>query len=178
MKYNFSAVKRGNDSRYFETTDGKFLAPLNLEHFNYLAKVNIEDCTYIPMGDSEYDSSEYKTINDLISEGKVVEKKYCREYTIQLDIFGTAHDWISESWEDCCNAFDDVIDDVIQEFKDNGFNVSKKALCHNYACWIGDLKSGYRGRGYHIFTPCGCNPLSFTATSLDKHFDWQETYEV
>ena len=44
---------------------------------------------------------------------------------------------------------------------------------------MGDLKSGYRDEknGYHLFTPCGCNPLSLRATSLEKELDWQTTYE-
>ena len=50
--------------------------------------------------------------------------------------------------------------------------------------WVGVeptllLKSGYRDEknGYHLFTPCGCNPLSFRVSSLEPELDWQITYE-
>ena len=42
-----------------------------------------------------------------------------------------------------------------------------------------DYKSGYCDdtNNYHLFTPCGCNPLSFRATSLPTQCGyWQYTY--
>lgn len=71
------------------------------------------------------------------------------------------------------------IDKVIAEFQDNGFNVTREAIEHNYNAWRFDMKSGYRDEenGYHLFTPCGCNPLSFRCSSLEEGCeDWQITY--
>lgn len=70
---------------------------------------------------------------------------------------------------------------ICREFKDNGFNVTKEAIMHNYSAWRCDYKSGYRDEknGYHLFSPCGCNPFSLRATSLHQSCnDWQETYEA
>ena len=67
----------------------------------------------------------------------------------------------------------------LKEFKDNGLNVTKEAIMHNYQAWRFDEKSGYRDEenNYHLFSPCGCNPLSFRATTLhEKCADWQHTY--
>lgn len=65
-------------------------------------------------------------------------------------------------------------------FKDKGYNVTDKAIKHQYQSWCADLKSGYRDEenGYHLFSPCGCNPFRLSLSSLSprcKH--WQETYE-
>lgn len=67
---------------------------------------------------------------------------------------------------------------VIAEFKEHGFNVTKEAIYHNYYAWLADEKSGYRDEvnGYHLFTPCGCNPLSFRLSTLSEKCDWQTTY--
>ena len=69
---------------------------------------------------------------------------------------------------------------VQAEFAQHGFNVSREAIKHNYEAWLSDQKSGYRDEdnNYHLFTPCGCNPLSFMATTLESLTrDWQDTYE-
>lgn len=72
------------------------------------------------------------------------------------------------------------IQSIIKKFAKKGFNVTKDAILHNYSAWRGDLKSGYRDEknGYHLFSPCGCNPFSLHATTLhDSCSDWQTTYE-
>jgi hypothetical protein len=68
---------------------------------------------------------------------------------------------------------------IRKEFIDNGFNITMEALRHNYEAWCCDLKSGYRDEenGYHLFSPCGCNPLSFRASELNYGCTWQTTYE-
>lgn len=72
------------------------------------------------------------------------------------------------------------LDGIAKEFKEHGFNVTIEALRHNFNAWRADLKSGYRDEenGYHLFTPCGCNPLSFRCSSLEEDCkDWQITYQ-
>jgi len=108
--------------------------------------------------------------NDLIRTGRIVELHICRTYDIYV--------------KDATDRFSNKrltkrdFDRIIAEFKEHGFNVTVEALKHNYSSWLGDLKSGFRDEqnGYHLFTPCGCNMLSFRATSINDRLDWQETY--
>ena len=71
-----------------------------------------------------------------------------------------------------------MVNKICKEFAEHGFNVTPQAIWNNYGCWRGSLKSGYRddANGYHLFTPCGGNPLSFRATNLIDGLDWQTTY--
>lgn len=65
-------------------------------------------------------------------------------------------------------------------FFDKGYKVTKEAIIHQLSAWNADLKSGYRDEenGYHLFSPCGCNPLSIRLSSLHPLCeDWQITYE-
>lgn len=69
---------------------------------------------------------------------------------------------------------------VVKWFKDNcGITVSPEAIEHNFNAWVRDLKSGYRdeANGLHVFTPCGCNDLSFSCSELHPTAeDYQKTY--
>lgn len=66
---------------------------------------------------------------------------------------------------------------VQDEFYKHGFDVTLEAIAHNYEAWCRDLKSGYldEENRYHLFTPCGCNMLSFRASEYVGK-DWQTTY--
>lgn len=94
--------------------------------------------------------------------------KEMKEYTVFIDNVENC---------DCYEDFD--IKEVINEFKDNGFNVTEEAIIHNFDAWKSDFKSGYKDEenGYFLFTPCGCNALRFNATVLTGD-DWQETYKA
>jgi hypothetical protein len=95
-------------------------------------------------------------------------KKDMKEYTVLIDD------------AECCYCYKDFdVKEVIKEFKSNGFNVTEEAIIHNFEAWKSDYKSGYKDErnGYFLFTPCGCNELSFNATELINK-DWQETYEA
>lgn len=122
-------------------------------------------------GQDAEDHPELKDYNDLIREGRIEERTIYREYDVcpqnVPDRFSDRH----------LTARD--FDRIIKEFAQHGFKVTREALRHNYSAWLGSLKSGYRdeANGYHLFTPCGGNPLSFRATSLDDRLDWQTTYE-
>lgn len=75
---------------------------------------------------------------------------------------------------------DNDIKPIIAEFEEAGFKVTKDAILHNYYAWAASLKSGYRDEknGYHLFTPCGGNPFTLSATTLHELCsDWQTTYE-
>lgn len=64
-------------------------------------------------------------------------------------------------------------------FKDKGFNVTEKAILHNFKGYKQGFKCGFRDEknGYHLFTPCNLNNLSFRLTSLSDLTDWQITYQ-
>lgn len=134
----------------------------------YDAKVDLENGKYIPFSnDEEYQNSELPTFNELVKSGVVSVASCVDKYDIDFP------------W-DVRELSEDDFESIMDEFKENKFNVTMEALLHNYECWKGDLKSGFRDEknGYHLFTPCGCNPLSFRATTL--HIlcdDWQITYE-
>ena len=110
-------------------------------------------------------------LNQLVREGYVLEATIYRCHDIDPEAF--------RDNRNCPPFTGKWVREFIREFKEHGFNVTREALVHNFSCWIGDLKSGYRDEknGYHLFTPCGCNPLSFRATSLEPELDWQETYQ-
>ena len=69
------------------------------------------------------------------------------------------------------------VESILAEFAKYDFNVTYEAIEHNFNAWLNDYKSGYRDEDnqYHLFTPCGCNPLSFTVSRLNGS-DWQITY--
>lgn len=156
-----SSIVRDNDIRYFQTPNGEIQFPLNLNEITYASHIDLENGLYSPR---EYNDepSEFPTINELIASGKLIEKKYVEEVELYTNSFSKRTQY--KKWQ--------------QFFKERGFNVTIDALKHNHNCWLMDSKSGYRDEenNYFLFTPCGCNPLSFTATRLDEHFDWQETY--
>jgi hypothetical protein len=69
---------------------------------------------------------------------------------------------------------------IQSHFQRNGYKVSIEAIEHCLTAWSADLKSGYRDEenGYHLFSPCGCNPLSLRLTTLSPLCEsWQQTYE-
>lgn len=132
----------------------------------YDCKVDIVNKKYLESFDEGYADSTLPTFNDLYAngilkeEGTCIEKKY--DYFINKETLSERD-----------------IDDILREFKENGFNITKEAILHNYDAWLCDEKSGYRDEvnNYHLFSPCGCNPLSFRATTLhEKCSDWQHTY--
>lgn len=61
----------------------------------------------------------------------------------------------------------DTLEDIINLFAENGWEVTLEAISHCYLYWRRHYKSGYykEGDACELFSPCGCcNPLSFTAS--------------
>jgi hypothetical protein len=152
-------------SRYFIFPNGQIA---DVYALRYDAKVDLDNMMFISIAErEEYKNSTLPTINDLfykgfMSEGTCIEREY--------KIFLPHKQSLSEQ----------DFKDIKKEFAENGFNVTIHALKHNYMAWLCDMKSGYRDfkRNYHLFTPCGCNPLSFRASTLHHQCnDWQQTYE-
>lgn len=130
----------------------------------YSSKVDLEKGMYIPTTSENFETSTLPTFNDLVRDGVVKVISCIKHFDIDFD------DNVNHLTEE------DLLN-VQKKFKENGYNVSLKAIKNNYKAWLCDFKSGYRGNGYHLFTPCGCNPLSFRATTLHRKCkDWQTTY--
>lgn len=120
---------------------------------------------YVEVDDPDYDTFEGKTLSEWIEAGVIKGARF--PYVKIVRNYSPNTKFIS-------------MKSLQRYFKKRGFNVTKEAIIHNFSCWHGSLKSGYRdeANGYHLFTPCGGNPLSFTLTSLHPTAaDWQTTYE-
>lgn len=66
--------------------------------------------------------------------------------------------------------------EILDAFRNAGFEVTEEALWHNYNAWHADMKSNFvQENGLQIFTPCRCNPLSFWARKVEKG---DKTYAV
>ena len=126
-------------------------------------KFNLKYGTIFENGD-EVDTEHAITLNLLAINGIGREVHCYDEYDVNLG-------WIK-------TLSDKKVKEIRKEFAENGFHVTEEAIMHNYKCWKGDFKSGYRDdeNGYHLFTPCGHNPFSLRATTLVKGLDWQDTY--
>lgn len=144
-----------NHAFWFETKNGKKLA---LPYY-FLNRIDINKLQLY----SEKETDKYPTLNELV-ENKTLTLKF--GYEIIRKQYKTY------------NPRQISIKALIAFFKKHGYNVTEKAIYHNMNAYIMDMKSGYRDEenGYHLFTPCGHNPLSFELTSLNKNCDWQTTY--
>ena len=174
MRTNVKAVKRSSFSNFVVLPDGRKLPMMGNPCVRYDAKLDISSGDIICWRDKDYDASPLPTINELISDGTLSEGSFLRKHEISF------------SDEESCAFKDEVLcgrplsldfDALIAEFAAHGLKVSRRALEHNFFSWVYDFKSGYRCKRCYLFTPCGCNPLSFTATSLSKYCnEWQTTY--
>lgn len=146
----------------------------------YAFKVSIARMEWMRPSDEGYDTFDGKTINDLIAEGTVKgEFAPYREHEIRPAQFEEYTDEIADLALDDPGELYRRLDApaIAREFADHGLQVSEKAILHNFHAWLGDLKSGFRDREAFLFTPCGCNPLSFRASELYAACsDWQKTY--
>lgn len=143
-----------NFSFWLETSDGR---KLNVP-YKYDNRIDLENLVLYGYKETDF----YPEINELVAKGIV---KFAYPYKQVNYNFKTHRNKIN-------------VETIIKFFKKNGFNVTKEAILHNFNAYLCDMKSGYRDdvNDYHLFTPCGCNPLSFRLTSLNKNCDWQETY--
>ena len=77
--------------------------------------------------------------------------------------------WLYTDWESDekkhLTSFD--IQHTQMLLKNIGYKVSKRGIRHQWHGWKNMLgKSGYRGRNYRLFTPCGYNQFSIQVTPL------------
>ena len=156
-----------NDGRIIELMDkeGKLL-------FKYDTPINLEtgeigpEPPYTPsVKDREPFPEGFTTLNDLQKEGKG-KTVYCFD-CCDIDLGYPKTMTIRRALR------------LAREFSIQGFSVSSVAIMHNFEAWQRGQKSGYRDekRGTHLFTPCGGNPFSLRATTLENCCrDWQKTY--
>ena len=155
-----------NDGRIIDRTNLRYDTPFNLETGEIYTGNDLQR-TGGKNGLPDDAPDGFTTLNNLNAQ-KLGHEVHCYdEYNIDLGNNPTMGD--------------KDIDAIIAEFEESGFKVTKAAILHNYYAWSADRKSGYRDEknGYHLFTPCGCNPFSLSATTLhDLCKDWQTTYEA
>lgn len=150
--------------RYHQLPDGSMV---DVYAVNYACKVDIVNKKYVSNFDKYYKDCDLPTFNDLYANGTMPPEGTCIEK--QFVVNPRKH----------FNLTDEDFDRIVKQFRKGGINVTREAIEHNYNAWLGDFKSGYRDEenGYHLFSPCGCNPLSFRASTLHKKCeDWQQTY--
>jgi hypothetical protein len=161
-----STIKRSDRNTYFTNKENTIKFPCNLADINYETRVNLQNKTYYT---KEEDADKgVPTINELLKSGQLVEHTYVNEHRIRVK--GCDICWTSPKKID--------IKAIQKEFAENGIKVSERALKFVCNAWKNGFKVGYRGKGVHLFVPCGdMNPLYITASKTDPHFrEWQTTY--
>lgn len=165
-RFNAETSWQLNDGRIFDITGMVADRPFNLET-GEISETICDPKRSMANGLPDDAPDGFTTLNNLYAQGNG-HKLYCYdEYNINLG--------------EHPNMGDKDIDAVIAEFEDAGYKVTKAAILHNYYAWSADQKSGYRDKanGYHLFSPCGCNPFILRATTLHPLCeDWQTTYEA
>lgn len=139
---------------WFETIDG---IKLDIPYY-FLNRIDLENLVLYKNDETD----KFPTLNELVADNKLI----CKHCYVEVDLsYKTFKSKIS-------------IKRIQKFFKRNSFNVTEEAIMHNFNAYLNDAKSGYRDEenGYHLFTPCCHNPLSFRLTSLNKNCDWQTTY--
>lgn len=171
---------RFETSRGFQLNDGRIIEVMGKDERSFIdfaTPFNLEtgeiDRTFYPPkkykgknGLPDYAPEGFTTLNNLNAQ-KLGHDVYCYdEYDIDLG----EHPQLN----------DKEVKAIIAEFEEAGYKVTKKAIMHNYCAWLDDMKSGYRDEknGYHLFSPCGCNPFILRLSTLHPLCDdWQITYE-
>lgn len=111
----------------------------------------------------------YTTLNRLLAEKKAKDVNCYNSLDFDMDVYMD-----DPKLDKKVNA-----KKIMQFFRDNGFNVTSEAVKWCFENWKSGFKSGYRDEknGYHLFNPCGGNPLSIRLTTLNPLCeDWQTTY--
>lgn len=175
MKYTHklrTVADRSETQRGVLLTDGRIISLFNEDNEFYLRwdfPIDLETMTYEPrLADESKGEVSLNSLDGTVYAGEVYCYDECNYY----------HHIYPESFI-CPEQKRLEIDHIEAFFKDNGYNVSKEAIEHNFDAWLDDMKSGYRdeAKGYHLFSPCGCNPLSMRLSTLHKLCDdWQQTY--
>ena len=175
MKYTHklrTVADRSETQRGVLLTDGRIISLFNEDNEFYLRgdfPIDLETMTYdIREADESKGEVSLNSLDRAVIAGEV---KCYDECEYHRDIYPEAFT--------CPEQERLEIDRIEAFFKDNGYNVSREAIEHNFNAWLDDMKSAYRdeANGYHLFSPCGCNQLSMRLSTLHKLCDdWQQTY--
>ena len=150
--------------------DGRIISLYDNNNQFYLRfdyKIDLEKGTYDNKVLVDISDSDTMCLNKLMREG--AKEVHCYDECIYSE----------DKYPSQFVITDAKINKIIKFFKDNGYNVTEAAIRHQLYSWKDDYKSGYRDEtnGYHLFSPCGCNPLSIRLSTLHRLCeDWQETY--
>lgn len=154
-------IQPNTRSYYFKTNEGKYFAPT----WAWDAKYDMANGVYYPITDPEFKQVDFPTLNELVKDGVVSEVN--DNYSISRESWRRSHEITQEEIDEICN-----------EFRANGYNVTEDAIRHNFYAWSADLKSGYLGDGFFLFSPCGCNSIEFRAEHIYENSSYQKTYEA
>ncbi|MGN1217205.1 MAG: hypothetical protein ACI4TD_04430 [Phocaeicola sp.] len=151
-------------TNWFETKKGvRLYLP-----YHYQTKVDLDRMEYVDRYSEEWSDYNHPTVETLIRMKRISDVKW-------------PYKCVDKNYKTYAHTMDErKVNGVLDFFKKQGYNVTREAVEHNFRAYLSDMKSGYRDdkNGYHLFTPCGCNPLSFRLTTLyPSCTDWQKTYE-
>ena len=159
----------------FQLNDGRIISLFdenNQFHLRFDDVINLETgeivskCSQLTSEDIE---NGYTTLNQLIREKKG-HQVFCHD-TLDYD------DDVYMDDENVDERAD--VNKIRDFFVKHGYNVTTEAVSWCVSNWKCGFKSGYRDdvNGYHLFNPCGGNPLSIRLTTLHPLCeDWQKTY--
>lgn len=165
---------RSETQRGIQLKDGRIVSLYDEDNQFYLRYDYILDLENGTFDDEvtayEGEQGYEKTLNGLIAAG-LAERKEVHCYD-EVEYF-------EDVYPDTIKMTSSKITKIVKFFKEKGYNVQRKAIEHNLFAWSMDEKSGYldEKNGYHLFSPCGCNPLSIRLSTLHPLCkDWQKTY--
>lgn len=159
---------RNETQRGVMLNDGRIISLFDEDNKFYLRfdyQINLKEGVFFPT-DEHIDGC--VSLNDLLRNDEAV-MVYCYDgVDYDEDVYPCDKDFTGQD-----------IADIKAYFYEHGYNVTEEAISHQIKAWRSGMKSGYRDEknGYHLFSPCGCNPLSIRLSTLHHLCDWQNTYE-
>ena len=188
MKQKIKFVdSRFDTQRGVQLNDGRIITLMDENEHLYLrydCVLDLENGSFDPDVTAHWNDNEEeykKTLNYLIQNKLAKEVQCYDKCDYNTDIY--PNDFIKSSKINDDEYVHKKVEQKAKEiqmfFKANGYDVDRYGIEHNIYWWLADSKSGYRNeqKGYHLFSPCGCNPLSVRLTTLnDRCSDWQTTY--
>lgn len=167
-----SEIERSDYNTYFTTKDHSITFPLNVAVINYQTRVNLKDGTFYEK--PCIGNVNIPTLQQLVDRGMLIEHNYVTDVRVTSEDC----DFLNGCWNYRNRPRTIDFKAVQSKFKEKGINVSLEAIKYAWRSWKQGLRSGYRGKGFHLYAPCGKDvKLYFSASKLDKHFEtWQKTY--
>ena len=175
---------RFETSRGYQLDDGRIIAIEEVVNGNTVMAIRFDTCFNLETGEIDHTFYPHKKYNGKDGLPDYAPEGFTTLNNLKAQKNGHEVHCYDEYNIDCGykpNFGEIVAKYVAYHFKKQGFNVTVEALMHNYHAWLNDMKSGYRDEknGYHLFSPCGHNSLSFSATTLHELCkNWQTTYEA